>query len=184
MDSWTPEQLKMMVYGGNNRAQAFFKQHGWTDGGKIEAKYTSRAADLYRQLLAKEVAKSSTEDGNNSWPSSPVAASQAPNQAAAFPDLKLTEVSKENVSEKKESEIVHSPRAPTHSFKKPIGAKKPGNKTGGLGARKLTSKVCLIQCKLHLLENTLSFGPVSLHIVVICQVTISVLLFCTVTTGS
>jgi len=140
LDSWTPEQLKMMVYGGNNRAQAFFKQHGWTDGGKIEAKYTSRAADLYRQLLAKDVAKSSTEDGNNSWPSSPVAASQAPNQAAAFPDLKLTEVSKENVSEKKDSEIVRSPRAPTHSFKKPIGAKKPGNKTGGLGARKLTSK--------------------------------------------
>ncbi|OEL28134.1 putative ADP-ribosylation factor GTPase-activating protein AGD9 [Dichanthelium oligosanthes] len=59
LDSWTPEQLKMMVYGGNNRAQAFFKQHGWTDGGKIEAKYTSRAADLYRQLLAKEVEESS-----------------------------------------------------------------------------------------------------------------------------
>ncbi|KAJ1296132.1 hypothetical protein BS78_01G276000 [Paspalum vaginatum] len=140
LDSWTPEQLKMMVYGGNNRAQSFFKQHGWTDGGKIEAKYTSRAADLYRQLLAKEVAKNSTEDGSNSWPSSPVAASQAPNQAAAFPDLRLTEVSKENVSEKHEPEMVRSPRAPTHSFKKPIGAKKPGNKTGGLGARKLTSK--------------------------------------------
>lgn len=140
LDSWTPEQLKMMVYGGNNRAQAFFKQHGWTDGGKIEAKYTSRAADLYRQLLAKEVAKSSTEDGNNSWPSSPVAAPQAPNQAAAFPDLKLTEVSKETVIEKPEPEMVRSPRAPTHSFKKPIVAKKPGNKMGGLGARKLTSK--------------------------------------------
>nr|CAB3500068.1 unnamed protein product [Digitaria exilis] len=140
LDSWSPEQLKMMVFGGNNRAQAFFKQHGWTDGGKIEAKYTSRAADLYRQLLAKEVAKSSTEDGNNSWPSSPVSASQAPNQTAAFPDLKLAEVSKENASEKTEPEIVRSPRAPTHSFKKPIGAKKPGNKTGGLGARKLTSK--------------------------------------------
>uniref|UniRef100_A0A804R5V1 Arf-GAP domain-containing protein n=1 Tax=Zea mays TaxID=4577 RepID=A0A804R5V1_MAIZE len=140
LDSWTPEQLKMMVYGGNNRAQAFFKQHGWTDGGKIEAKYTSRAADLYRQLLAKEVAKSATEDGNNSWPSSPVAASQASDQTAAFPDLKLTEVSKENVSEKEDSEIVRSPRVPTRSIKKPIGAKKPGNKTGGLGARKLTSK--------------------------------------------
>ncbi|KAL6642639.1 hypothetical protein ACP70R_020820 [Stipagrostis hirtigluma subsp. patula] len=141
LDSWTQDQLKMMVYGGNNRAQAFFKQHGWTDGGKIEAKYTSRAADLYRQLLAKEVAKSSTEDGNSSWPSSPVAAPQASNQAAAFPDLKLTEASKENVNEKNESEIVRSPRAPAHSFKKPIGGtKKPGNKTGGLGARKLTSK--------------------------------------------
>ncbi|CAN6324474.1 unnamed protein product [Urochloa humidicola] len=138
LDSWTPEQLKMMVYGGNNRAQPFFKQHGWTDGGKIEAKYTSRAADLYRQLLAKEVAKSSTEDGNNSWPSSPVSPPLASNQTAMFPDLKLAETSKENASEK--IEPVRSPRAPSHSFKKPIGAKKPGNKTGGLGARKLTSK--------------------------------------------
>lgn len=140
LDSWTPEQLKMMVYGGNNRAQAFFKQHGWTDGGKIEAKYTSRAADLYRQLLTKEVAKSSTEDGNNSWPSSPVAAFQTSTQAAPFPDLKLAEASKEVVNEKNESEVNRSPKAPTHSFKKPIGAKKPGSKTGGLGARKLTSK--------------------------------------------
>lgn len=158
MDSWTPEQLKMMVYGGNNRAQAFFKQHGWTDGGKIEAKYTSRAADLYRQLLAKEVAKSSTEDGNNSWPSSPVSASQASNQTAVFPDLKPTEASKENANEKTEPEIVRSPRAPTHSFKKPIVAKKPGNKTSGLGARKLTSKVCCMpctmECEFHYLERS------------------------------
>jgi ADP-ribosylation factor GTPase-activating protein 2/3 len=129
----------MMVYGGNNRAQAFFKQHGWTDGGKIEAKYTSRAADLYRQLLRKEVDKSSTEEANTSWPSSPVAASS--NQAPAFPDLELAEASKEVVDDKTEPEVIRSPKAPTHSFKKPIGGKKPGNKTGGLGARKLTSKV-------------------------------------------
>jgi ADP-ribosylation factor GTPase-activating protein 2/3 len=148
LDSWTPEQLKMMVYGGNNRAQAFFKQHGWTDGGKIEAKYTSRAADLYRQLLAKDVAKNSTEDGNNSWPSSPVAASQPTNQADAIPDLKLAEASKEVANEKTEPEVIRSPRAPTHSFKKPIVAKKPGNKTGGLGARKLTSKVCSLHIRL------------------------------------
>uniref|UniRef100_A0ACD5TM36 Uncharacterized protein n=1 Tax=Avena sativa TaxID=4498 RepID=A0ACD5TM36_AVESA len=141
LDSWAPHQLKMMVYGGNNRAQAFFKQHGWTDGGKIEAKYTSRAADLYRQLLLKEVDKSSTEDANNSsWPSSPVAASQTSSQASPFSDLKLAEVSKEVVDEKNEPEVIRSPKAPTHSFKKPIGGKKPGSKTGGLGARKLTSK--------------------------------------------
>ncbi|KAK3153375.1 hypothetical protein QOZ80_2BG0171490 [Eleusine coracana subsp. coracana] len=141
LDSWTQEQLKMMVYGGNNRAQAFFKQHGWTDGGKIEAKYTSRAAGLYRQLLAKEVAKSSAEDGNNSWPSSPVAGSPASNQTSAFSDPKLTEAAKEKANEKNEPEIVRSPRAPIHSFKKPIGgSKKSGSKTSGLGARKLTSK--------------------------------------------
>ncbi|KAM0876348.1 hypothetical protein ACQ4PT_036204 [Festuca glaucescens] len=106
LDSWAPNQLKMMVYGGNNRAQAFFKQHGWTDGGKIEAKYTSRAADLYRQLL----------------------------------HLKLAEAAKEVVDEKTEPAVIRSPKAPTHSFKKPIGGKKPANKAGGLGARKLTSK--------------------------------------------
>jgi len=62
LDSWSPEQLRAMMFGGNYRAQVFFKQHGWTDGGKIEAKYTSRAADLYRQILAKEVAEANALD--------------------------------------------------------------------------------------------------------------------------
>jgi ADP-ribosylation factor GTPase-activating protein 2/3 len=160
LDSWIQEQLKMMVYGGNNRARAFFKQHGWTDGGKIEAKYTSRGAGLYQQLLAKEVARRSTDDGNNSWPSSPVAGSPSSNQAAAFPDPNLTEASKEISNEKDESEIVHSPRAPTHSFKKPIGgSRKSGSKTGGLGARKLTSKVCSLQYVLSVILNFKNHSP-------------------------
>ncbi|GBG64880.1 hypothetical protein CBR_g48348 [Chara braunii] len=58
LDTWSPEQLKMMALGGNGRARTFFKQHGWTDGGKIEAKYTSRAAELYKDTLSKEVLKS------------------------------------------------------------------------------------------------------------------------------
>ncbi|KAK2662487.1 hypothetical protein Ddye_001061, partial [Dipteronia dyeriana] len=41
LDSWSAEQLKMMMFGGNNRAQAFFKQHGWTDGGKIKANFVN-----------------------------------------------------------------------------------------------------------------------------------------------
>ncbi|CAA7027802.1 unnamed protein product [Microthlaspi erraticum] len=54
-DTWSPKQLRPMMFGGNKRAQVFFKQHGWTDdGAKVKAKYTSRAADLYRQILAKE----------------------------------------------------------------------------------------------------------------------------------
>jgi hypothetical protein len=64
--------------------------------------------------------------------------------------------------------------------KKTIVAKKPRNKTGGLGARKLTSKLCFI----YWLENTQPFCPVSLHIVVICQVTTSIFLFYNVTKGS
>lgn len=38
------------MLGGNQRARQFFKQHGWYELGadKIEAKYTSRAAVLYK----------------------------------------------------------------------------------------------------------------------------------------
>ncbi|XP_073002687.1 probable ADP-ribosylation factor GTPase-activating protein AGD8 isoform X2 [Typha latifolia] len=142
LDSWTLEQLKMMAFGGNNRAQVFFKQHGWTDGGKIEAKYTSRAADLYRQMLSKEVAKSSAEDTN--LPPSPVAVSQEPDAIRSILDIKLSETPKESVNEEREPEITRSPKAPIHSniissVKKPLGAKKTGSKTG-LGVRKLTTK--------------------------------------------
>ncbi|XP_006838593.2 probable ADP-ribosylation factor GTPase-activating protein AGD8 [Amborella trichopoda] len=142
LDSWTPEQLKMMSFGGNNRAQVFFKQHGWTDGGKIEAKYTSRAAELYRQLLSKEVAKSLTEDPTS--PRSPLA-SPANQTVNGLSHVKLTGTSKENeATDKHEApEVTASPKAPSHpvtsTIKKPIGARK-GSKTGGLGARKLTTK--------------------------------------------
>ncbi|KAH1053319.1 hypothetical protein GLYMA_08G271700v4 [Glycine max] len=141
LDSWSPEQLKTMSFGGNNRAQVFFKQHGWNDGGKIEAKYTSRAADLYRQILSKEVAKSMAEDGG--LPSSPVA-SQSSQGVNGLPEVKTNEVPKENILEKPEKpESTSSPRAShtviSSTVKKPIGAKK-AVKSGGLGARKLTKK--------------------------------------------
>lgn len=131
-----------MSFGGNNRAQVFFKQHGWTDGGKIEAKYTSRAADLYRQILAKEVAKSSAEEAG--LPSSPVA-SQSAKAFNGLPDVKISESPKEVFTGKQEfPDVSASPKAShtvaSHPVKKPLGAKKPG-KTGGLGARKLTTKV-------------------------------------------
>ncbi|KAL9276011.1 putative ADP-ribosylation factor GTPase-activating protein AGD8 [Drosera capensis] len=140
LDSWTPEQLKIMCFGGNSRAHIFFKQHGWTEGGKIEAKYTSRAAELYRQLLTKEVAKSSA--GDSGLLSSPVA-SQLPKQANGFFETNGIEAVKENPDEKNDaSETPASPRSHTvamAAMKKPHGAKRTG-KSGGLGARKLTTK--------------------------------------------
>ncbi|KZV47056.1 arf gtpase-activating protein [Dorcoceras hygrometricum] len=140
----------MMSFGGNTRALVFFKQHGWTGGGKIEAKYTSRAAELYKQLLSKEVAKSNSEEA--CLPSSPVA-SQSPNASNGFSDCNLIEDQKRKYSEdtlKESSSLKNgaanfsaSPRA-SHTIsiatvKKPLGAKKTG-KTSGLGARKLTTK--------------------------------------------
>ncbi|KAF3677342.1 putative ADP-ribosylation factor GTPase-activating protein AGD8 [Capsicum annuum] len=125
LDSWSPDQLKMMYFGGNNRAQVFLKQHGWTDGGKIEAKYTSRAAELYKQLLSKEVAKSKAEESKEEDAGLPASPDETP-------------------------EISASPKASqsafTTSIKKPIVAKKSG-KPGGLGARKLTKKLRSYQVK-------------------------------------
>lgn len=41
------------MLGGNQRGRQFFKQHGWYELGadKIESKYTSRAAVLYKVPL-------------------------------------------------------------------------------------------------------------------------------------
>lgn len=132
----------MMSFGGNNRAQVFFKQHGWSGGGKIEAKYTSRAADLYRQILTKEVAKSMAEEVG--LPSSPVT-SQSGQASNELPHVKTSEAPKENSLGRQElPEVSASPKAShpalTSSVKKPLGAKRTG-KIGGLGARKLTTKV-------------------------------------------
>ncbi|VVB12662.1 unnamed protein product [Arabis nemorensis] len=143
LDSWSTEQLRTMMFGGNNRAQVFFKQHGWTDGGKIEAKYTSRAADLYRQLLAKEVAKAIAEETTTGLPVSPVAASEASNGVSSYA-VKEELPPKETASVKHEAtSATSSPKASNtvvpSTFKKPLGGKKTG-KTGGLGARKLTTK--------------------------------------------
>lgn len=131
----------MMSFGGNNRAQVFFKQHGWTDGGKIEAKYTSRAAELYRQILSKEVAKSMAEEAG--LPTSPLA-SQPTQISKGPPEVRTKEEPNENTVRKPEMpESSASPRAShtifSSSVKKTIGAKKPG-KSGGLGARKLTKR--------------------------------------------
>jgi len=144
LDSWSPEQLRTMMFGGNNRAQVFFKQHGWTDGGKIEAKYTSRAADLYRQILAKEVAKAIAEETNSGLLSSPVATSQLPEVSNGVSSYSVKE--ELPLSKHEATSATSSPKASNtvvpSTFKKPIGAKRTG-KTGGLGARKLTTKVSL-----------------------------------------
>lgn len=51
--------LQLMAAGGNGRARAFFKQHGWdgTGADKVAAKYTSRGAGLYKAALARDAAR-------------------------------------------------------------------------------------------------------------------------------
>lgn len=147
LDSWTQDQLKLMSFGGNGRARVFFKQHGWTDGGRIESKYTSRAAELYRQLLAKEVAKSFA-----------AATSLAQIAAADRPENGLSP--KKVDDDFFEEHPVQQPAAPAPTpsstprtrpasssvTRKPtssLGVKKlvARNVGGGLGVKKLTTKV-------------------------------------------
>ncbi|KAH6557180.1 hypothetical protein KP509_1Z130300 [Ceratopteris richardii] len=150
LDTWSQDQLRLMSIGGNGRAGVFFKQHGWTEGGKIESKYTSRAADLYRQLLAKDAAKSS-----NPLSSSPASVPDSPT-GFNFSEISLEKDSGSG-NEKAESldtdylmvEQQKPTSAPAHqstasSTRKPIaiGTKKAsgGKLGGGLGVKKLTSK--------------------------------------------
>ncbi|KAJ3370108.1 ADP-ribosylation factor GTPase activating protein, ER-Golgi transport [Allomyces arbusculus] len=53
LDTWTWDQLRLMKMGGNQAAADFFKQHGGFAGQTrdIQAKYTSRAAVLWKDKL-------------------------------------------------------------------------------------------------------------------------------------
>nr|UWU44368.1 hypothetical protein [Huperzia serrata] len=137
-----------MVFGGNGRARVFFKQHGWSDGGKIESKYTSRAADLYRQLLAKEVAKSvSYAAGLVSVPS-PLPESTSEEPSGLDDSYFKVEASDADICTPIIEEHPERAVAPvTHSVstaRKPsaLGAKKTGGAklAGTLGVKKLSAK--------------------------------------------
>ena len=65
LDEWTQRQIDAMRLGGNGNARAFFRKHGFTDmyGGKVEKKYTSKAAVAYRAELAKMVEAEAAKRG-------------------------------------------------------------------------------------------------------------------------
>eukprot|EP00249_Psilotum_nudum_P025400 c2981_g1_i1 orf=273-1508(-) len=148
LDTWTQEQLKMMCCSGNSLARVFFNQHGWTEGGKIESKYTSRASELYRQLLAKEVAKLGTAALTTGAMSSSI-----PDSPPAHPSLSFKGFLDEDTTVDQGPAMVDqslipaapSSRASSIVTRKPatIGYKKTASnaKSGGsLGAKKLTTK--------------------------------------------
>ena len=75
MDSWTEAQLAVFVAsGGNGRARTFFSQHGVDASGSIEARYASRAAEMYKQTLAREAAATLAKGRLPVKPPSPTAA--------------------------------------------------------------------------------------------------------------
>jgi len=139
LDTWNQDQLKIMSVGGNLRAREFFKQHGWDETGadKIEPKYTSRAAQLYREVLAKDAGLSPTNgslspqttqknidvsDVPAGVPQAPAASSAA---AQAKPAVQVIKPSGQPLTqENKTKRLV-------------LGAKKVGASGKGLGVTKI-----------------------------------------------
>ncbi|PSC67912.1 putative ADP-ribosylation factor GTPase-activating AGD8 [Micractinium conductrix] len=148
LDTWSEDQLRLMAVGGNQRGRTFFKQHGWDEVGsdKIEAKYTSRAAQLYRKQLEKDAAKLGAEPGSptaspqqmwGSIPPAPVAAASngaaaATAAAAAAPAAPAAPAVPAAAS---------APRAPAAKGRL-LASRKPGAGKGtGLGVKKMVTKV-------------------------------------------
>jgi len=64
LDEWTQRQIDVMRLGGNANVRKYFREHGLTDmHGKIEKKYTSKAARNYRTELEKQVEKAAIQRG-------------------------------------------------------------------------------------------------------------------------
>ncbi|KAL3149850.1 hypothetical protein ABBQ38_013671 [Trebouxia sp. C0009 RCD-2024] len=171
LDSWTEEQLKIAAVGGNQRGRTFFKQHGWTELGsdKIEQKYTSRAAQLYKQQLEKDVAKFdsaaylSTLKGKPTEPQTVTAAVIATGkELVATNGSSRSRPSSQNGSSSNlaaldDSSVEGAPASSTASVSSAQGVKpvaprappkprlmsgrKPAGKTGGLGVKKMSKQV-------------------------------------------
>ena len=64
LDEWTQRQIDAMRLGGNQNATTYFRKHGLTDlHGKIEKKYKSKAAQLYKVELSKLVEQATVQRG-------------------------------------------------------------------------------------------------------------------------
>jgi len=56
MDSWTPEQLKIMIAGGNSKCASYLSNKGIDKNASIKSKYESDVAQLYKEVLKARVA--------------------------------------------------------------------------------------------------------------------------------
>lgn len=151
LDTWTQKQMRMMELGGNARARQFFKDHGWLDTGseRIESKYSSRAAVLYKQTLEKEALQPT--NGENVAPvcSPPSLSDSAFNSGVET--TKASERSNGTEIAAREDEVrgeeqgkAKGPgeRAPrVRPAKSRVVGRRTSGKAGGLGVKKLAESV-------------------------------------------
>lgn len=148
LDTWTPKQLKLMATGGNARARKFFKDHGWAELGsdKIDAKYSSRAAQLYKNLLEKEASKAAAEP--NAFLEEPFSPTAAPPDEVAKASGQaegVSEAEPQNTSSPKAPQLKSGLARPGGSRASKggsrLGVVRKGAKAGGLGVKKLGAKI-------------------------------------------
>lgn len=126
LDTWSERQLTNMRVGGNQRARAFFRKHGFDSNGQVDkamlsVKYESRPAQLYRKEIA-DLAEGG-EKSSDSFLASSYAKPRA-NQAEAD-SKKEGPSATSNVSENLRTEMKQSDGPRVLEFGK-VEAKKKG----------------------------------------------------------
>ena len=171
MDKWTQEQLGLYVTsGGNGKARQYFTQHGWaqSERGAIEQKYTSGAAERYKQQLARDtaanLAKGKVTPGNPASPRlssvasprsgfggfedfpaapPPQLSAAARGGAASAGDASAGGGASDGVAGGGAGGAASTGAAPQQRSSTLLATKKPGaGAKGGLGVKKLATKVC------------------------------------------
>uniref|UniRef100_A0A8C4KVI6 ADP-ribosylation factor GTPase-activating protein 3 n=1 Tax=Equus asinus TaxID=9793 RepID=A0A8C4KVI6_EQUAS len=142
--NWSWFQLRCMQVGGNANASSFFHQHGCATNDS-NAKYNSRAAQLYRERIRSLASQATRKHGTDV--SGPGWASAQPEPSSLAPrNVETTPANHQGGQEQGPS--VDGLNAPTKAAlevssiikKKPSQAKKGlGAKKGSLGAQKLSN---------------------------------------------
>ncbi|CAG9462551.1 unnamed protein product [Pedinophyceae sp. YPF-701] len=144
LDTWTDDQLQVMLAGGNARARQYFKDHGWDEVGsdKITAKYNSRAATMYKETLSKEA--SATAGHSVDILHTPAKAA-APSNAAASPNKPAgSSLAAKPVAPPKPSVVRAGDGSggPAKTSKMVLGARKAGGaRAGGLGVKQVSGAI-------------------------------------------
>uniref|UniRef100_A0A8C6KWE6 ADP-ribosylation factor GTPase-activating protein 3 n=1 Tax=Nothobranchius furzeri TaxID=105023 RepID=A0A8C6KWE6_NOTFU len=154
--NWSWFQLRCMQVGGNASAIAFFSQHG-CNANAANAKYNSRAAQLYREKIRSSATQATRSHGTELWldsqaPLSPTSPedkqvdffslhSQVQDSTTTFLFLARLNYFFNYCEGFKMYSSIFTPEPSSLLKKKPAAAKKTlASKKGGLGAQKVSSK--------------------------------------------